>query len=421
MNILYITLKDLKRSLRSPFILAFMLILPLLEAGLPYLAFSSLSTGVNVQKTHVLIVNLDRPVEAYPDFLAGDLLVEMFRGDELGDLLETSIGDSEAAARTAVDSRGTDVAVIIPPGLTAALFGGENRMEIEIYHDPALTLGPAVVRDIVTNFLDGFAGSLIAADTAALRAAENGTPLDENSRLEIMRHYGDWAQGVGESLQQGIHPAIRYETSAQTGEFESMMEAQIGPIMLGMLVFFAFFVGAISAQSILREAEQGTLARLYRTPVPKAAILTGKFAAVEMLLALQVILLIGIGSVLFGIEWGDPASVFLNGVGLVIAAGGFGIMLIAFMRTTRQAFLVMGGAVILTGMAGGTMTTWFANPPALFETINLFTPQGWILRGFSAAMCGGGLAEAAVPAAVGTGLGLIFLWIGIRKLKAKFD
>ncbi|MBN2084626.1 MAG: ABC transporter permease [Anaerolineales bacterium] len=416
----YIALKDLMRSLRSPFTLAFMLILPLLEAGLPYLAFSNLSSGLPVQTTRVLLVNLDRPVEQYPDFLAGNLLADMFRNDELGDLLDTTVGDSEAAARAAVDSRETDVAVIIPSGLTAALFGGEGRTEIEIYHDPALTLGPAVVRDVVTNFLDGFAGSLIAADTAARRAAEDGALLDDNSRLEIMRRYGDWAQGVGESLGQGIHPAVRYEASARVQPSESVMKAQIGPIMLGMLVFFAFFTGAISAQSLLHEAEQGTLARLFRTPASKTAILTGKFATVEILLALQVILLIGIGKALFGIAWGDPILVILNGSALVVAAGGFGIMLIAFMRTTRQAFLVMGGAVILTGMAGGTMTTWFVNPPALFETVNLFTPQGWILRGFSAAMRGGGTIEAAVPAAVGTGLGLIFLWIGVHKLKAKF-
>jgi ABC-2 type transport system permease protein len=276
------------------------------------------------------------------------------------------------------------------------------------------------VRDVVTNFLDGFAGSLLAADTAAVRAAKQGTPLDETSRLAIMQRYGDWAQGVGKSLQQGIHPAIRYEESAPVQQSESVMKAQIGPIMLGMLIFFAFFVGAISAQSLLREAEQGTLARLFRTPASKAAILTGKFAAVEILLALQVILLIGIGCLLFGIEWGDPVPVILNGLGLVAAAGGFGIMLIAFMRTTRQAFLVMGGAVILTGMAGGTMTTWFSEMPGLFKKINLLTPQGWILRGFTAAMRGGSLMDAVVPAAVGTGLGLIFLWIGVRKMNAKF-
>ncbi len=420
MSIASITLKDLARSLRSPIVLAFMLILPLLEAGLPYLAFSNLSQGFDVQATRVRIVNLDRPVKEYPDFLAGDLLVDMFHAEGLGDLVEVTEEKSEAAARAAVDNRQTDVAVIIPPGFTAALFHEEERADIEIYHDPALTLGPAVVRDIVTNFLDGFAGALIAADTAGAGAAELGAPFDPAARQIVMQRYGEWAQSIGESLQRDVHPALHYETSAKAEKSESVMKAQIGPVMLGMLVFFAFFVGAISAQSILREQEQGTLARLFRTPATKSAILTGKFAAVALLLSLQTVLLIGIGKLLFGIDWGDPMPVILNGLGLVVSAGGFGVMLIAFMHSTRQAFLVMGGAVILTGMAGGTMTTSFANVPALFKTINLFTPQGWIVRGFTAAMHAGSLGEAVVPAAVATGMGLIFLLIGLRKMNTKF-
>jgi len=186
-----------------------------------------------------------------------------------------------------------------------------------------------------------------------------------------------------------------------------------------MLVFFAFFVGAIASLSFLREQEQGTLARLYRTPASKTMIAAGKFAAVAVLLALQVALLLGTGNLLFHIQWGALLPVILNGLGLVVSAGGFGVMLIAFMHSSRQAFLVMGGAVILTGMAGGTMTTSFSNLPALFETINLFTPQGWTLRGFTAGMQGAGPVETLVPAVVATGMGVIFLLIGLRKMNAK--
>jgi len=134
---------------------------------------------------------------------------------------------------------------------------------------------------------------------------------------------------------------------------------------------------------------------------------------------LQTALLIGIGKMIFGIAWGAPIPVFFNGVGLVVSAGGFGILLIAFMRSTRQAFIVMGGAVILTGMAGGTMTTSFANLPALFSTVNLFTPQGWIIRGFTAAMHGGGPAETLVPAIVATGIGLLCASIGFWKINSR--
>ena len=419
MTFLSIALKDLSRSLRSPFVLAFMLVMPLLQAGLPYLAFHSLAQGFEVQLTRVRIVNLDQPVAEYPGFLAGDLLIPMFRDEGLRGLLDVREEDSEAAARAAVDTRQTDVVLIIPPGFTAALFRENARAEVGIYHDPALTLGPAIVRDVVTNFTDGFAGSLMAADVAAARASAEGRPLGEQARLAVMHGYGIWANALGESLMKGTHPAIRYDASPQAQKSESVMKALIGPIMLGMLVFFAFFVGAIAALSFLREREQGTLARLYRTPASKSAIVAGKYAAVVLLLVLQTALLLGIGNLLFGIRWGAPIPVVLNGLGLVVSAGGFGVMLIAFMHSTRQAFIVMGGAVILTGMAGGTMTTSFSNLPAFFTTVNLFTPQGWILQGFAAAMRGGGAVETLVPAIVAMGIGLICLLIGLWKMNAR--
>jgi ABC-2 type transport system permease protein len=236
-----------------------------------------------------------------------------------------------------------------------------------------------------------------------------------------MQNYGDWAQTVGDSLSRGVHPAIRYEASPAVQESGSVMKAMIGPLMLGMLVFFAFFVGAISAQSILREEEQGTLARLYRTSASRISILMGKFGAVAGVLTLQALLLLGTGSLVFGIDWGRLLPVLVNALGLVFAAAGFSVMLISFLRSTRQAFLVMGGAVILTGMAGGTMTTTFANLPAAYRTLNLFTPQGWIMRGFEAAMRGGSPLEVFLPAVVAAGIGLLCLAIGLFNLNRRFS
>jgi len=313
------------------------------------------------------------------------------------------------------------VAVIIPAELTASLFERDGRAEVVIYHDPTLTLGPGIVRDVATNFLDGFAGSLIAADVTSLQLETLGRPAAEAARLEAMLRYGTWAQTIGESLSRGVHPAIRYGGQVEVREAGSVMRAVIGPLLAGMLVFFAYFVAAFAAQSILREEEQGTLKRLFRTPLSKGGILAGKFLAVAGLLILQTILLLGCGSALFGIRWGAALPLFVNGLGLALSAAGFGIMLVSFIRTTRQAFLVMGGAVILTGMAGGTMTTTFANLPAAFRTLNLFTPQGWVLRGLTATLQGEAPAGASLPALVAAALGLVFLLIGWFNLNRRYS
>ncbi len=421
MNILYITLKDLANSLRKPLVLAFMLVLPLLQAGLPYLAFHGMSGGLKVQTTRVMVVNLDQHVAAYPDFRAGELLCGMLADENRGNLLDVTVLESESVARQLVDAGQADLAVIIPAELTASLFDPNGRAAVVIYHDPTLTLGPGIVRDMVTNFLDGFAGSLIAADVTTTQMEALGQQVTEATRQEAMQRYGDWAQTIGESLSRGVHPAIKYSTQVEVRAADSVMRGIIGPMMAGMLVFFAYFVAAFAAQSILREEEHGTLKRLFRTPLSKGGILTGKFLAVVSLLILQTILLLGFGSVLFGIRWGSPLPVVINGLGLALSAAGFGIMLVSLMRTTRQAFLVMGGAVILTGMAGGTMTTTFANLPAAFRTLNLFTPQGWVLHGFTVTLQGGSLAEALFPALVAAAAGLAFLLIGWFKLNRRYS
>ena len=50
--------------------------------------------------------------------------------------------------------------------------------------------------------------------------------------------------------------------------------------MGGMTIFYAFFTGTSTAQTILREDEDGTLPRLFTTPTSQATVLGGKFLAV---------------------------------------------------------------------------------------------------------------------------------------------
>lgn len=52
----------------------------------------------------------------------------------------------------------------------------------------------------------------------------------------------------------------------------------MGLTMAGQMIFFAFFTGGNSMMSILREDEEGTLARLFTTPTDRTNILMGKIS-----------------------------------------------------------------------------------------------------------------------------------------------
>ncbi|MEJ2555996.1 MAG: ABC transporter permease, partial [Anaerolineae bacterium] len=139
------------------------------------------------------------------------------------------------------------------------------------------------------------------------------------------------------------------------------------------------------------------LARLFTMPTPRAAILGGKFFAILLTLAVQVSVLLFAGRLLFGIRWGQPATVALLTLGLVVAAAGFGVFLMSFVKTARQSGPVMGLTVTLTGLLGGLMPTGNPSQPGVFDRVSLFLPQGWAMRGWKLAVNRATLAEALLP------------------------
>ncbi len=166
--------------------------------------------------------------------------------------------------------------------------------------------------------------------------------------------------------------------------------------MGGMLIFYAFFTGMSTGQSILREEETGTLPRLFTTPTTQVEILGGKFLAVGLTVLVQVIVLLVAARLIFGIQWGDPSAVALFVIGTVAAATTFGLLVNAFLKSSKQGGAIFGGLLTITGMVG-MMDIFTGNAGGgQFGIVPLFTPQGWAARGMLAAM-NGAPASALVP------------------------
>ena len=64
----------------------------------------------------------------------------------------------------------------------------------------------------------------------------------------------------------GSSSAVLDVRTPTTAPETSMLVRIIGPIMGGTMIFYAFFTGMSTGESILREEEEGTLARLFTTP-----------------------------------------------------------------------------------------------------------------------------------------------------------
>jgi hypothetical protein len=133
------------------------------------------------------------------------------------------------------------------------------------------------------------------------------------------------------------------------------------------------------------------------------------------------VVLLAASALIFHIRWGQAASVALLTAGAVLAAAGFGILLMSFVRTTRQSGPVIGLAVTLTGLLGGLMPVGDPSQPPPFETLTLALPQGWAQRGWRLALAGGGPEDVLLPFVVLVVSGVALFAAGTLLFRRRFQ
>lgn len=426
MKIIDIALNDLLRSFRSLFMIGMTLAAPLLLTGLIYFAFGGLTGGdASMTAMKVGVVNADAlPADSPLDAPIGENIRAMFFDESVQSWIEARDYPNESAARAALDAQEIGVAVIIPANLSASLLSDEIDAPVTIISDPTLAIAPAVVQDMVTMMLDGVAGGGIAIQTIMERQQANGIQPDPAQIPGWVTRYTDWYREFQRDLFHRPEKAALVLASPSAGETESAdpIQQMMGLTMAGQMIFFAFFTGGYAMMSILREDEEGTLARLFTMPTERANILAGKLLAVVLTVSLQGIALMTAGQVAFGIAWGQAASVALALGGQVMAASGLGVLLISFVKTTKQGGPVLGGGLTALGMLGGLFTANIpGGMPAAFQMLANFTPQGWVLKGWKLALAGSAPADLLLPFAISLAMGVAMFALGVVMFKKRYS
>jgi len=425
MKILDIAFKDLTRSFRSVFAIGMIVVAPLLLTGLIYFAFGGMSSGdVSMTAIKVGVVNLDvLPVSAPLEAPLGEIIRSTLFNESVASWITATDYSNEASAREALDKQVIGVAVIIPQNFTENYLGGDKSAQVLIVSDPTLSMGPAMVKDIVTMGIDGFAGGRISRETIEERLLANGIQSESIQFQVLDEHYRNWYTDFQRDLFHNPEKAalVAVAPSADETKTENPIKKVMGLTLAGMMIFFAFFSGAYSMMSILEESEEGTLARLFSTPTDHTSILAGKFAAVFFTVVLQGLVLMVAGYLIFGINWGTPLSAALALMGQVIAATGLGVLLISLVKNTRQGGPVLGGGLTAMGMLGGLFTANMPNAmPAAMDVIANFTPQGWVLKAWRLVMDGGSAGDLLLPFGVLMGMGVVMFVIGARMFGKRF-
>jgi ABC-2 type transport system permease protein len=436
-----IAFKDLTQYFRSLIALVMMFAVPILLTGMFYIMFGGAGEeeSFEIPVTDVIIVNQDAGeiqfdqgvAQAVPDTYTqsveasglnsmGDFMTLMLQSDQFVDTMRVAVSEDPEQAKSAVDNQEAGVVILIPEDFSDAFTDPEGTATVEFYQDPGLTLGPDIVKGIVQQFLDNFSTSRITLQVTFEQLYQSGVPVDKGVSQSIV---GAYFQEMFDQ-SQGQNPAALLNVLSPEGESISGFSAagMISMMMAGMTVFYVFFTGASTAQSLLTEEQKGTLPRLFTTPTHQSTILSGKFISGVLMILVQIIVLMLFGNLVFQIEWGRLVTLLPVITATTLASVTFGIFLMSWVRTERQAGLMIGGFVTVMGMLGmlPIFVLSMPNPPQFVFTASHLVPQGWAVEGLQIAMAGGTPADVLLNSLVLLGWAAVFFVIGVLRFRKRF-
>jgi ABC-2 type transport system permease protein len=246
----------------------------------------------------------------------------------------------------------------------------------------------------------------------------NGMVVDAQTVGNAVGQYAAWTV-ASSSGNTGTPSSITVTTPGASGKVQTNMQIIAATIMAGMIIFFTFYTGALVAQSILREQDNQTLARLMTTPTSVFSMLAGKLIAAMLMIAVQITVLMVLSHFFFRIDGGDPLRIGAVCLALTFLTSGFGLFLMSFVKNMRQTGVVLGGVLTVLGMFGGLYTQGFSNLPKAFEIANLFTPHGWAMKAFKIAI-GASTGSLWVPLVVMIAMGIVSMVIGMLLFRRRY-
>jgi len=186
----------------------------------------------------------------------------------------------------------------------------------------------------------------------------------------------------------------------------------------GQLVTWVLITLLGASEVFVYERQKGTLRRLLITPTRRATLFVGKVLGRLSAGVIQMAVLIGVGALAFGVEWGrSPLALALMVLAFGLAAVALGVALSTVTRTSRQA----SGATVLLSMLlaalGGAWWPLEITPP-LYQRAVQVLPTTWAMRGFTDIILrGAGVSDVLPEVGILLGFAVLFFAVGIWRME----
>jgi ABC-2 type transport system permease protein len=290
--------------------------------------------------------------------------------------------------------------VVLPPGFGADVDAGEN-VTVRLIADPTAGSGAAVQATVRAAVAEE------AGRTAAARfASEHGGGSYDQASATADRLAADLPGATVRS------ESIGSERGRDLGEFGFDYTA---PANLVLFVFVnTLVVGAILAS----DRQQGITRRLLATPHGTGTILAGIGAAKLLYALAQSAVIVVVGSVVFGVDWGDPVGATLVVLLFAVVSTAVGLLVGSIVSNVDQAQSVGAPVAIAMGMLGGCMWPLVIVPEAM-RVLGHITPHAWAMDAWIKLVFDGDGVDAILPQlAVLAGFGAVLGVAAARRLRA---
>jgi ABC-2 type transport system permease protein len=399
-KILAIAWNDIKIEFSSRSELIFFLLLPVVFTTIIGIALGNLGDfQPDDPRIPVLVVDEDGQAQA-------GALVEALRTSSV---IRPVLRSADEAA--GIFEQADVIALLtIPSGFTSAILDAQPAV-IDLQVHRQSVDGPAIEQAVTLAARMVSSAAAIAHHSVVV--AESIQPFSGTREREA--YFQDSLEQARSRLD---NPAVGAVTVRGAEREEQAFPIGFQQSSPGQLVTWVLITLIGGAQVFVNERLGGTLRRLMITPTRKASLLAGKILGRLSLGLLQMVLLVGFGALVLGVNWGQsPAAIAILLVSFGLAGTALGVMLGAFARTRSQA----GGMTVLFSMLlaslGGAWWPLEVTPP-LYQSVVKVLPSTWAMIGLTEVVTrGGGVRDILPEAGILLGFAVLFFTIGLKKLR----
>ena len=299
------------------------------------------------------------------------------------------------ALRRDVRSTALDAAVIVPKGYAADLAAGHAHVEVVVDES---SRGLANVLAAVQSAVDQEGIREGAVQVVAERSAGAG---DATVRRQV-------AAASSTMRPVAVHEVSTQEHAADIGTFSYTAPAN--------LVLFVF-INTFAVSTVLAiERKEGRIRRILATPNRASSVVAGIGLSRLAFALAQSALIVGVGSLLFGVRWGDPVGALLLVVLWAAVSAAVGLIFGAIVVDADQANSIGIPLAVAMGMLGGCM--WpLGIVPGVMRVVGHAVPHAWAMDAWQKLIFDGdGLGGIGVELAVLGGATVVLSLLAVRLL-----